>query len=236
MIAYKFLTSGAIGLFSRHPWPTPTAEAAAEWVRVDGELEPCLNGIHACTGTRLVDWLDDELWEIELSSPIVEADGELVAAAGRLIRRIEHWNDELARAFVGRCIDNTVALAAESLSRAGRETEAEALTATRSEMGAALNAVQLAWNPEDEQTSPIVFLDDVARLERGGRPELAKEAPDGDAGGPAPAALAANLSYVCAHISAQLADQENPGAYNETFAHERRRQTTWLAETLRLEH
>ncbi len=235
MIAYKFLSSGAIGLFSRFAWPTPTAGAPGEWVRVDGEIQPCLNGVHACAMARLIDWLDDELWEIELDDPVLEADGELIAVAGRLIRRLERWNDESARAFVGHCIDNTVALTAESLARAGREVEAEALTASRSQPGAELNLLQLARTSEAEQSIPVVFLADVARLEHGGRPEVADEAPIPDAGGPTPAALAANLSYVCAHITAQLAEQESVGAYDESFAREKRRQAKWLTERLQLE-
>lgn len=235
MIAYKFLSSGAVGLFSRHAWPTPTADAFGEWVRVDGEVEQCLNGVHACSKMRLVEWLDDELWEIELDRPVLEADGELIAPAGRLLRRLEAWDDECAQAFVDHCVDNTVALAAESLVRAGREIEAEALTASRSRPDAELKVLQLARNFEDDLTSPVLFLADVARLERGGRPELAEVAPTADVGGPMPAALAANIGYVCAHITAQLDEQESAGAYDEAFARERLRQSTWLAETLQLE-
>jgi hypothetical protein len=235
MIAYKFLSPGAVGLFSRLAWPTPTADAPGDWVRVDGEIQPCLNGIHACAKARLVEWLDDELWEIELDGPVLEAEGELIAPAGRLIRRLEGWNDEAARAFIGNCIDNTVALTAEALARAGREAEAEALTAARSHPDAELNILELVQGPEVEKTMPLLFLEDVGRLERGGRPELADEVPTTAAGGPTPAALAANLGFVCAHITAQLAEQESAGTYDESFMRERLRQATWLTERLELE-
>lgn len=235
MIAYKFLSAGAIGLFSRYEWPAPTADGPGEWVRVDGEIQHCRNGIHACTKERLVEWLDDELWEIELDGRALQADGEVIAPAGRLIRRIESWNDEGARAFVDHCVDSTVGLAAKSLVLAGREVDAEALTAARSRPGGELTVLQLARHLEDEQTSPVHFLADVVRLERGGRPELDEEAPTADAGGPTPAALAANLGFVCAHISAQLAEQESAGAYDESFARERLHQSAWLVEKLQLE-
>jgi hypothetical protein len=232
MIAYKFLSSGATGLFSRFVWPTPTADGPGEWVRVEGELEPCLNAIHACTRTQLVEWLDDELWEIELDGALLEADGELVAPAGRLIRRVESWNDEATRAFVDQCVESTVALAAESLVQAGREAEAEALAEFRSRPDGELKVLQLAQSFDDDEASPVQFLADVIRLERGGRPELDEEAPTAAAGGPTPAALAANLGFVCAHIVAQLAEQERPGAYEASFADERMRQSTWLAARL----
>lgn len=235
MIAYKFLSPGAIGLFSRYAWPTPSTDAPGEWVRVHGAIQPCLNGVHACTMTQLVDWLDDELWEIELEAPVLEAGGELIAPAGRLIRRLEGWNDECARAFVGHCVDTTVALAAKSLAQAGQQAEAEALNASRSRSDAELKVLQLARDLEEDQMSPALFSADVVRLERGGRPELDHEAPTTAAGGPTPAALAANLGYVCAHIAAQLDEQKTAGAYAETFARERLRQSTWLAEKLQLE-
>lgn len=235
MIAYKFLSSGAIGLFSRHAWPTPTAVAPGEWVRVAGEIRPCLNGIHACAKERLVEWLDDELWEIELDGDVLEADGELIASGGRLIGRLEAWNEEAARAFADNCIDNTVALAADSLAQAGRDVEAEALLASRSDPRAHMNVLQLVGSSDDEQPSSVLFLADVARLERGGRPELAVEAPSAEAGGPTPAALAANLSYVCAHITAQLAEEQSAGAYNQVFERERLRQAAWLADRLQLD-
>ena len=236
MIAYKFLSAGAIGLFSRHRWPTPSDEGPGEWVRAGREIQQCLHGIHACSQQALVAWLDDELWEIELEPPVLEADEELVAPAGRLLRRVKDWNDEFARAFARHCVDDTVALAAASLAQAGRGTEAAALTAAHSRQDAEQNVLQLARNLQHEQTSPVLFVADVTRLERGGRPELDKEAPSADAGGPTPAALAANLAYVCAHIAAQLAEQDNADAYDESFARERRRQSAWLAENLQLEH
>jgi hypothetical protein len=236
MIAYKFLSSGSIGLFSRHVWPTPTADAPGEWVRVDGEIQPCLNGVHTCTRAQLVEWLDDELWEVELDGSVLEADGQLIAAAGRLIHRIESWNDEAARAFVDHCVESTVALAAESLVQAGRETEAEALAAFRSQPDGEQQVLQLAQSFNDEEATPIQFLADVVRLERGGRPELDEAAPTEEAGGPTPAALAANLGFVCAHIVAQLSEQGSPGAYEESFTNERLRQSTWLAERLQLRH
>jgi hypothetical protein len=235
VIAYKFLSSGAVGLFSRHAWPTPTADSPGEWVHVDGEIQPCLNGVHACPQERLVEWLDDELWQIELDGPVVEADGDLIARAGRLIRRLEGWDDECAQAFVRQCVDNTVALAAASMARAGREFEAEALTASHSQPDGELKVLELARKLEEEQATSVLLLADVTRLERGGRPEHDKEAPSAYDGGPTPAALAANLGYVCALIVARLAEQESAGAHDDTFARERLRQSAWLAEQLQLE-
>lgn len=234
MIAHKFLSAGAIGLFSRYTWPTPTDDAPGEWVRVDGEVKRCLNGVHACAVGTLVEWLDDELWEIELEGPVVEVDGELVAPAGRLLRRLENWDDECARAFVGECVANTVTRAAQTLVRAGREADAEALRAAGSAPAPEAAILQLARDVADEPTSPVLFLADVARLKRGGRPEGVDAASSAVEGGPTAAALAANIGFVCAHIAAQLAEQESAGAYDESFVRERLGQSNWLAEKLQL--
>ena len=234
MIAYKFLSEGAVGLFSRHAWPTPTDDAPGEWVRVKGEIQPCLNGIHACTPEQLVDWLDDELWEIELEDPVEGADGDLVARAGRLVRRVERWNDECARAFIGHCVDYTASLAAQSLAQAGHTAEAETLNVQRAALDAEATVTVLARNLNTDGTSPVLFMADVARLQRGGRPELDHQAPSAEDGGPTPAALAATIGYVCAHLAAQLAEQQTPGAYGDSFARERLRQSAWLAEKLQV--
>lgn len=234
MIAYKFLSRGASGLFSRFEWPTPAGEAPGTWVRVEGEVEECLNGIHACRPARLVEWIDEELWEIELKAPVVEADGSLLAPAGRLTRRIAGWDDQCAGSFVTFCVENTVALAADSLARTGRAAEAEVLAASRSGPDAERNVLELARSFEDKAPSPVLFMADVKRLERGTRPELADEAPAADGGGPTPSAVAANLGFVCALIAAQLTEDERAGSYEETFDRERLSQSAWLAEKLRL--
>lgn len=235
MIAYKFLSAGAFGFFSEYAWPTPAAGRPGGWVRVSGELRHCENGIHACTEEQLVDWLDEELWEIELDGAAVEVEGGVVAEAGRLIRRHEGWDDECARAFVDDCVEKTIALAAESLLETGRKQDLEELRAWRARPDAERKVRALALSFEEEPSDPIAFLDDVLRLERGGRPESEAMALPVEKGGPTPFALAANLGFVCAHVAAQVAEHATPGTYAETFERERLSQSAWLAEKLRLQ-
>jgi hypothetical protein len=55
MRAYEFLSAGTCGRFSGFQWePGDRAEAV-------GPLEPCANGIHACTVAELPTWVGDEL-------------------------------------------------------------------------------------------------------------------------------------------------------------------------------
>jgi hypothetical protein len=100
VIAYKFLTRGRIGPFSRFEWPV------GEWVEA-GAADPCRRGVHACRIGDLPMWLDDELWEVELDGEIVEQERKLVAQRGRLTRRVEAWTPDAALAFGRFCARRT---------------------------------------------------------------------------------------------------------------------------------
>jgi hypothetical protein len=100
VIAYKFLKRGRTAPFTGFPWPLD------QWVE-GGPVETCRDGIHACRVRHLPIWMAAELWEIELDGEIVEQALKLVAARGRLTRRIDGWNDELLERFGRFCIERT---------------------------------------------------------------------------------------------------------------------------------
>lgn len=100
MIAYKFLDAGGIAPFTGFTWPV------GEWVEASG-VDPCRKGIHACRVRDLPVWLGDELWEIELDGDVTEQERKLVASRGRLNRRLEEWNGDLAAAFGRFCAKRT---------------------------------------------------------------------------------------------------------------------------------
>jgi hypothetical protein len=100
MIAFKFLDEGGIAPFTGFRWPV------GDWVEVD-RVDPCSGGIHACRVRDLPIWMGPELWEIELDGEVVELERKLVAARGKLVRRVESWNDELLEAFGRFCAIRT---------------------------------------------------------------------------------------------------------------------------------
>jgi hypothetical protein len=124
LIAYKFLCDGSVGRFSEFRWPVPNGDSPGEWVEVDGELEECLTGIHACRVEDLPGWIDDELWEVELGGAVVELSSRVVAPRGRLTRRIDAWNGEAAAEFASACAER-----ARELVAAGAAGEAPAFAA-----------------------------------------------------------------------------------------------------------
>lgn len=97
MIAYKFLCTGAVGPFTGFQWPH------GDWVTAAPPLDPCRSGIHACGVHALPEWLSDELWRIELGGETVEEHGVLVAERGRLVERVEAWDEAAAHELALAC-------------------------------------------------------------------------------------------------------------------------------------
>lgn len=94
-------------------WPPP-----GEWLEAD-ELAPCRAGIHACRIVDLPLWLGlGELWEVELDGDVLELERKVVASRGRLVRRVDDWDEEADRAFRSAC-------AAEAQRRAAGSAELE---------------------------------------------------------------------------------------------------------------
>jgi hypothetical protein len=101
--ALKFLSEGAVGPYSGFKWPTPKGSKPGKWVKATGPLIACSNGIHATTLDHALDWLNAECYVIELHGESVEADNKLCYREGRLVRRVEEWNEKNARLFAADC-------------------------------------------------------------------------------------------------------------------------------------
>jgi hypothetical protein len=96
VIAYKFLQRDGTSLFSGFRWTLPD-RAPGEWV--EAPVDPCRTGIHACRVSDLPFWAGWTLFEIELDGEVVEHRRKLVGSRGRLLRRIEAWDDDLRAAY-----------------------------------------------------------------------------------------------------------------------------------------
>lgn len=108
MIAYKFLRPDGTSVFTRFRWPLPGG-APGSWV--DAGVDPCRSGIHACRRADLPLWLGRTLYEIELDGEIFEEPTKVVASRGRLLRRIDAWDDAMRDAYTRMCANRAHGLA-----------------------------------------------------------------------------------------------------------------------------
>jgi hypothetical protein len=109
LTAYKFLAEDGMGVFSRFAWPLPNG-GPGPWV--ESEVVPCRSGIHACRLIDLPYWVAPMLYEIQLDGPVDRQAIKVVAPRGRLIRRIEGWDDETREAYTQMCRARVSELAA----------------------------------------------------------------------------------------------------------------------------
>jgi hypothetical protein len=232
VIAYKFLSPGAVGLFSRLDWPVPHDALPGAWVEAEGPLEVCRNGIHACRPDGLIEWLDAELWRVELGEPVMESEAGLVAPRGRLLSRVGEWDDEAARALAGACVLRARDRAAEALERAGRSAEADGLRALADHQAIADGALALARGAAPEVADPLGFAADAVAMSRGAMPDsmlLAALAP------PTEGAIAANVAFSAARAAGRAHELAGgSGGFDEGYAAERDWQLDWLLARLGL--
>lgn len=123
MIASKWLRPDGTSVFTRFRWPLPDGGGPGAWV--DATVEPCHMGIHACRDADLPYWAGRELYEIELEGPIVEEQTKVVAPRGRLLRRIEAWDDALRDEYTRMCADRGIELVRGAGLPAGWEAALE---------------------------------------------------------------------------------------------------------------
>jgi hypothetical protein len=237
MKAYKFLTHGGTGRFSDFQWPVPTADGLGEWVEAGEALEDCRTGIHACTPRQMLDWIDDELWEIELDGEIVEGDVMIVAERGRLLARVAAWDDQTAQEFADVCAWRSREFALRGLRRLGLTAEAERLvdTAELAEMQTA--AVAAVGRSDGAAAELSGFAADAVSLAEGRRPEMwdTSQHPGLHEPEQTPGAIAANLAFVVAHTAGREAvDAGTQADYARGFEAEREWQLAWLTERLNL--
>jgi hypothetical protein len=209
MIAYKFLLPERRGVFSRVQWPLP-----GEWLRADGPLAECRNGIHACRPLQLPYWLGEELWEVELEGDTIQGRLKVVAPHGRLLRRVEEWNADTQRELGMMCLGRTAERAAAALDAAGLHTDLARLAATldvAAIRAAATAASEQAHGPQARRLKHLVgYVSEAV--------EYLESAPPS----------------VVAYIAAYSADVAATTTDFDAFAAEREVQGRWLLHRLSL--
>jgi len=224
--AFKFLTHGARGRFSRFEWPRPDA-GPGEWVDAGPVIADCAQGVHACRVSDLPGWIDDELWVVELDGEVVERESMLIARRGRLLVRVEAWGAEAQRAFAEACVWRARDAVVAHLRRSGFLDEADALAAAPDLAALQAYARDAALATGDDAAA---FVADAVSLLDGDRPDRWRSEGGSSVAQP-PSATAANLGFVVAHVIAQI---PNTDSYESAFAAERAWQVRWLVAQLGL--
>jgi hypothetical protein len=201
MIAYKFLRSGRTGPFSAFQWPEPGI-----WVRAARDPAACRRGIHACRPSDLPWWLADELWEIELDSPVQVNEHKIIAPAGRLQSQIEGWTAACAQEYAEACAWRSHQRAVHALTHAGHRREARQLASAATLDDVLVAARRLAEDIPETRISLTIAGDGAMRALTGAPPTSA---------------------YIAAHAALRL---DGPAGY----AAERAWQSHWLVERLGL--
>jgi hypothetical protein len=208
MIAYKFLATGAVAPFTGKRWPTPGSTGPGAWLAAEA-ADLVRYGVHACRAEDLAWWPDDELWVVELGTPIITGAFHVVAARARLLAQVTTWSEEGARQYASACAWRARDLALEALQRARLEHEACALGACVDLVSLQATATSIAGDaPREEPRGLAAYVAGAALRARQGRyPEA---------------------SLQCAHLGAAILGGEVGGE------RERAWQSRWLAERLRL--
>ena len=107
MIAFKWLSRGAVAPFTGFRWPADGGWVSAPVGAPEG------SGVHACRGGQLAWWIGEELWRVELDGWLVDRETEVEAERARLVEQVTAWDP---KAFAAACVARTAAFAAEAPS------------------------------------------------------------------------------------------------------------------------
>ncbi len=212
MIAYKFLREGRVGPFSGVRWPHP-----GEWLPAEATgARACEARVHACRADDLPEWMDAELWRVELDGDVRVDCGKLVADRGRLVERVATWDAGLMAAFAEACALRArdaalLVLSADGAAGAAHAALARATTAGQIAAAAADGALVDVLDAGEARA--LGYAGDAARHVLGARAQPAT----------APTHAAVN-GFIAAHAAAFAQDDL------AAVAREQARQAAWIAQ------
>ena len=110
---YKFLDPGGLGPYSGYRWPLPTqagdgAWTPGDWVTVEGPLDPCRVGLHACREADTTLWIAAECYALEYRGERMDAPDKVVVRQARLTRRYTAWDKRAMRLFAADCAERVL--------------------------------------------------------------------------------------------------------------------------------
>jgi hypothetical protein len=112
-VDYKGLNTDGASPYQGFVWPLPVYEggtwvAAGKWVTWDGPLVACASGIHYCTQSQVVHWLQPTLYAFEAAGETVNGGNKSICSRGRLLYKIDAWNEQTQRLFAAECAERVL--------------------------------------------------------------------------------------------------------------------------------
>jgi hypothetical protein len=75
-----------------------------KWLPKRKVLDMCAKGYHYTDTVHLIDWLDAQIFEVELAGEVLDSDNKSCCQSIRFVRKIETWDDKSARLFACWCV------------------------------------------------------------------------------------------------------------------------------------
>ena len=109
---YKILTADNKGEYSKYDFTKylPVDGKPGKWLRKIENIEMCERGYHCFTPEHILEWLNVQLYEVEIKGRRVHGDNKTVAQQMRFIRKVDAWNDRSARAFSCWCAERVLSM------------------------------------------------------------------------------------------------------------------------------
>ena len=118
---YKVLGPNRMPFHGGHgQWPPP-----GEWLKIEGALIPCQNGLHVLQRKDLLQWLGPEIWTIDIKGEkIRHEDNKTVVREASLVEQFTHWNERTARLFAADCAERVLPIFGKSYPNDNRPRNA----------------------------------------------------------------------------------------------------------------
>lgn len=95
---YKFLDEDNRGEYSGFDFTEylPKNGKPGKWLPKVAAIELCVSGYHACKKEHVIEWMNAQMFEVELRGDIFEGDEKDVSQQMRFVKKINKWNDKNA--------------------------------------------------------------------------------------------------------------------------------------------
>ena len=91
-------------------WGLPHGKRPGAWRSVEGEIEPCRNGLHLCEPTDLSQWLKigASVWEAQAKGEAVRDSNKTAVRTARLLRLVGTVDHKLLVEFACACAERVL--------------------------------------------------------------------------------------------------------------------------------